>query len=408
MNKFFFSLLFAISILFNVQSQGLVEFSMGSGYAYDIFYSLNNGITGYADRTNWELAFSTNPSNNNIRINSGSGVTLFKVSENLDDWGQIESITSNAAQLRNSYTDWSMGAFVSDAIGDLNYGWGNYNLDTYTTEGNSIYIINYGSESKKMIINSAFNGLFNITIANLDGSNEANFSVNTANYINKKFIYYSLINMQTIDREPDSDNWDLVFTKYEADLNKSNNDSELFYIVTGALSNNNMVFEYDGFLDVNPDLDVISEGFSSAINTIGWDWKQYSGGGYSIVANRSYFIFNTAFNSLYKLVFESFSGGSSGNCSFLIENLEYEPIHILESNDLNVDIYPNPNPGFFKISSSLNEAFMMIKDLNGRLVLTKDYQQDMSLDLTDLKDGIYFVILESNNIYINKKIIIQR
>jgi len=51
---------------------------------------------------------------------------------------------------------------------------------------------------------------------------------------------------------------------------------------------------------------------------------------------------------------------------------------------------------------------MMIKDLNGRLVLTKDYQQDMSLDLTDLKDGIYFVILESNNIYINKKIIIQR
>ena len=33
--------------------------------------------------------------------------------------------------------------------------------------------------------------------------------------------------MEIVDREPNSDNWDFVFTKYEANLNKSNNDSEL-------------------------------------------------------------------------------------------------------------------------------------------------------------------------------------
>ena len=408
MNKFSFSLVVSILIFFNVKSQETIEFSMGGGYAFDIFYSLNNGITGYADRTNWELAFSTDPSHNNIRINSGGGVTLFKVSENLDDWTQIESTSSTDIQLRNSHDDWSMGAFVSDATGGVNYGWGNYNPNNNTTEGNSIYIINYGSVSKKLIINSSINGLFNISIANLDGSNEENFELNTADYINKKFIYYSLINMEVLDREPDIDNWDVVFTKYEADLNKSNNDDELFYIVTGALTNNNKVYEYDGFLDVNPEIDFIVEEASDDVNTIGWDWKQYSGGGYSIINNRSYFIFNSEFTSLYKLVFQTFSGGSSGNCSFLIEDLAFQPIQIFEADDVSLEIYPNPSSGYFKIHSSLNSSRIMIKDLSGRVVFNQLYDQDMNIDLTHFTDGLYFVILENNNIYINKKIIIQR
>ena len=40
--------------------QELVQCSMGSNYTYDIYYSLEYGITAYPDRTNWELAFSTN------------------------------------------------------------------------------------------------------------------------------------------------------------------------------------------------------------------------------------------------------------------------------------------------------------------------------------------------------------
>ncbi len=407
MSKFLFSILCSTSILYNLNAQQLVEFSMGGGYLYDIFYSLEDGITGYTERTNWELAFSTIQNDNNIRINSGAGVTLFKVSEDLDEWGQIESISSDDLQLRNSYNDWSRGAFVIDASGDLNYGWGNYNPDTYTTEGNSIYIINYGTESKKMIINNAFSGVFSVTIANLDGSNEENFEINTANYFNKKFIYYSLVNMESVDREPDLDNWDLMFTKYEADLNKNNNDAELFYMVTGALSNNNMIFEYDGFVDVIPDTDLIVESVSSSINTIGWDWKQYSDG-YTIVPNLSYFIFNSAFNDVYKLVFQSFSGGNSGNCSFLIENIDYQSMHNPEKIDVNMQIYPNPSSGLFQFSSPIHDSFVTIKDICGRIVFHEYYEKEMSIDLHTLKEGVYFVILERNNIYINQKIIIQR
>ena len=52
----------------NIKAQEFVGLSMGASYAYDIYYSLTDGITATPERANWDLAFSTNPSDNNIRI----------------------------------------------------------------------------------------------------------------------------------------------------------------------------------------------------------------------------------------------------------------------------------------------------------------------------------------------------
>ena len=399
-------LLFTTSVL---RTQELIEFSMGSGYQYDIYYSLTNGITAYPERSNWELAFSTNESDNNIRINSGNGVVLFQVSNNLNEWDQIESIPIDAIQLRNSNVDWSDGAFVVNALGELNYGWGTYNPENQTTEGNNIYIINYGIESKKLKINSLYDGTFYFTIANLDGSNEQNINLNTSAYSDKKFIYYSLNNMEIVDREPSIDNWDLVFTKYEEDLNKLNNDDELFYNVTGALSNNNIIFEYDGFLDVNPSAETILNSSSNSINTIGWDWKVYGGGGFSIVPDRAYFIFNQQANSLYKIVFQSFSGGASGNCAFLIEDVPYNPTYVSEIiNFDSLTISPNPSNGYFTINSTYNTANLTVINASGRIILNEQHENNTNIDLSNFQEGLYFVILESEDRYINSKIIIHR
>ena len=40
----------------------------------------------------------------NIRINSGSGITLFEVSNNINEWSQINILPNDAKQLRNSNT----------------------------------------------------------------------------------------------------------------------------------------------------------------------------------------------------------------------------------------------------------------------------------------------------------------
>ena len=103
-------------VLFNyANSQQIVGIGMGPSYQYDIYYSFDSGITAYPERNNWHLAFSTDLSSGNIRINSGAPVSLYEVGQSFDSWSQIESLNQNAVQLRNSNTDWNIGAFVSNS-----------------------------------------------------------------------------------------------------------------------------------------------------------------------------------------------------------------------------------------------------------------------------------------------------
>ena len=406
MNKIISVNILSCVFMFNLCAQELIEFSMGPGYQYDIYYSLSDGLVAYPERDNWELAFSTNPDDKNIRINSGNSVTLFQVSDNIDDWDQISLNSSNDIQLRNSNISWDIGAFTSNVTGELNYGWGDYNVKDQIIEGTCIYIINYGNSIKKIKINSLSDGVFNFTVANLDGSDEETQNINTGLYDDKKFIYYSLENMEIIDREPASENWDIVFTKYEVDLNKELGGGEMFYNVTGALTNNNFVYQNDEFLDVNPVFELSD--MSNSIGVIGWDWKEYGGGGYSIIPNRSYFILNQNKTVLYKIVFQTFSGGSSGNCSFLVEQVDYNPSSLDANSVSDVNLYPNPNNGNFYITTTCqNNMTLKLRDYNGQILLIQNITSAKNVHITDLKKGLYFINLESDQLNINKKVIVK-
>jgi len=391
MYKLHLYLFFILSLSYNIYSQELVQISMGTSYQYDIFYSIENGITAYPERLNWELAFATNMYDNNIRINSGAAMQLYEVSQNLNDWESISSIGDDYIELRNSNIDWDIGAFVSNASGGLDYGWGNYNVNNNNIEGSKIYIINYGDYQKKIKINNMIMGVYNFTIANLDGGEEENFSIDASLYNNKKFIYFSLQNNQVIDREPDHLAWDFVFTQYLEDLNQDLSDP-LYYIVTGVLSNDNLMAEYNGYLDVNPlffELDTTRN-----INTIGYDWKEYTGS-YSVVPNRSYFMLDNQEESVYKIIFDSFDGGSSGNTSFTIENIENVDLY---SNTLNeVSIFPNPSNGMFNVFINKEEMFhLTITNASGQVVLKDNIISSKKIDLSNYTNGLYFMNLVSD------------
>ena len=77
----------------------------------------------------------------------------------------------------------------------------------------------------------------------------------------------------------------LLDTKEDVTLNNET----MPYIVTGVLTNNNRSFEFDGSLEINPELNYSN--FIFDINNIGYDWKEYSGV-FTMVPNRSYYIFN--------------------------------------------------------------------------------------------------------------------
>ena len=399
-------LIVSISIINYTYSQELIQVSMGSGYEYDLYYSAEQGITAFSERENWELAFSTN--GNNIRINS-SYANLYQVSNNIEDWGKINNLDINTStQLRNSNKEWKIGAFVSNYFdkNPLNYGWGNYNTETEIYEGCRIYIIEYNNEIKKIKINELVDGIFNFTMANLDGSNEENISIDTNPYLNKKFIYYSLANNEVINREPLSENWDLIFTRYEEEYVSLNGDT-MPYIVTGVLTNQNLIAQYDGAIDIIPNTESLN--ISTEINTIGYDWKEYSGE-FLIVPNRAYYLFSQDESSLYKILFQSFSGQSSGDLSFTIEEIEdFIPINNINSEKNNLfNIYPNPNNGIFNVNLNTQNAVLTIIDINGKIVLKENINQSLTLNLSSLNEGLFLINLNGEKFNISKKILIKK
>tara|TARA_B000000475_G_scaffold250906_1_gene227504 strand:+ start:1407 stop:2633 length:1227 start_codon:yes stop_codon:yes gene_type:complete len=401
-------ILISVLCLSNLKAQEYVGLSMGPSYAYDIYYSLTDGITASPERTNWELAFSTNPYDNNIRINSGNAVILYEVSNDINEWEDITSLNSSALRLRNSNVDWSMGAFVVNTSDGLNYGWGDYNTETNIIEGSRIYIIEYGSSTKKIIINSLNLGVYNFTIANLDGTSEENISIDTAPYTDKNFIYYSIETNEILDREPNSISWDILFTKYEDDLNNDIANPLSYsqpYFVAGVLTNGNSIAQYEGnTLDIIPSSELDT---TSNINTIGWDWKEYTGT-FTIVSDLSFYIANLSKTSIYKIVFDSFSGQSSGNVSFNV--LETE--QLLNQNDFSKDelnIYPNPSSGKFYLDfQSSSDILVSIKNIAGQTIKTEKLNNSDFIDLSDQVQGFYFIQINGGNSNVVKKVSIVK
>ena len=393
----------------NIKAQEFVGLSMGASYAYDIYYSLTDGITATPERTNWELAFSTNPYDNNIRINSGNIVALYEVSNDINEWENITTLNSGALRLRNSNVDWSFGAFVVNTSDGLNYGWGDYNSETNIIEGSRIYIITYGTNTKKMIINSLDSGVYNFVISNLDGSSEENISIDTTPYSDKNFIYYSLETNEILDREPNSSSWDLLFTKYEEDLNNEVANPLIYsqpYFVAGVLTNGNSIAQYEGNTsDIIPfsELDTTSN-----INTIGWDWKEYTGT-FSIVSDLSYFISNQSQTSVYKIIFDSFSGQSSGNVSFNILETEQLLDHQNDFSKNELNIYPNPSSGIFYLDfQPSSDIYVSIKNLAGQTIKSEKLNSSNLIDLSDQDQGLYIIHITGTNINKVKKVSIVK
>ena len=251
--------------------------------------------------------------------------------------------------------------------------------------------------------------MYNFTIANLDGSSEENISIDTTPYSNKNFIYYSIEANEILDREPNSSSWDLLFTKYEDDLNNDVANPLNYsqpYFVTGVLTNGNTIAQYEGSTsDIIPlsELDTTSN-----INIIGWDWKEYTGT-FSIVPNLSYYITDQNQTSLHKIVFESFSGQSSGNVSFNIleteQLLNYE--NDFSTNELN--IYPNPSSGKFYIDFQPNsDVFVSIKNLSGQTIKNEKLNNANLIDLSDQAQGFYIIHITGTNINKVKKVSIVK
>jgi hypothetical protein len=410
-----------LSTLF-VQSQTTDTLSMGPGYGNDIFYSMENGEVASAPRDNWDIAFYTPRFSAGIIVNEGYGgmqgyTTLYTYP--YGDTSAWESVdTSNMAlwkPLYNSPEYWEEGAFNRNSTGHPDYGWGWYNMVNHHLYGDSLYIIDIpGVGLKKIWIieKNPIDNIYMFKYADLDGSKDNEVELDVSQYEDRRFIYYSLVNDEVVDREPDSQSWDIVFTRYFEELEA---EGEIVpYLVAGAASN--VDIGANNFHPVSLDfMEWSSEPFDSLKNTIGHDWKSFDfTTGWVILDSNVYFVQNFDGN-VYKLIFTWWDGSTTGDFALEKQLVSLVDVDEFEQEVAEIEVYPNPATTQFNIRGKVDykePLTVSVYDQSGRRVHAFDtdameLERGILVNRADFSTGLYIIQITGDNFTARQKLMIR-
>ncbi|TRZ75770.1 MAG: T9SS C-terminal target domain-containing protein [Bacteroidetes bacterium] len=421
MNKIYFTIiiglcLFAAMAFSPVLNAQVVlksdSVTMGLYYADEIYYSMKNGEVSFYARNSWDIAFRTKIMSSSIITNDGTSVVLWSYPKaDTAGWATVDtSGLSTWTRMFNDPSDWENGAFSRNAQGHPDYGWGKYNDQTHDIVGDSLLIIKLrdGSFRKLRIIRkNSVNNIYYFRTANLDGTGQQDLSINCNNYIAKDFIGFSLETNLAVDYQPVKADWDIVFTKY-----MSIQSGGQPYPVTGVLSND--VVKSKKFFPVSLDyVDYTHGDWDSTRSSVGWEWKYIDTNYvYHIVDSTVYFVKSLG-GDIYKLVFSKFAGSSTGVIVF--ETAKVAGLGITGktiSGEMN--IYPNPAVNQVQVSftrASSEPALLELSDLAGRILERRSLESgfsQLSLDVSRLGRGIYFIRISSQEGSLSKKVMISR
>jgi hypothetical protein len=385
---------------------------LGGGYRNDVFYNVQTGSKVTVPGNNWHIAFAVRNAkppmevmqSTTILVNEARNTELYKSTQT--NWASFDSTGYKSwNRPHNSDTSWNIGAFNADYVASnaFNYGWGNYSQQTHHVEGTGhIYLLRLTKSVNNVLVDSVvkkikinrllFDTQWVFTIANLDGSDSNTVTINKKDFTGKLFAYYNMVSKTVVDREPS--NWDLLFTRYAAFITQFG--QTIFSNTTGVLQHPNTdVAEVRGVLEDSAKVKGVT--YSKMINTIGTDWKINPGPGqptFVMEDSLTYFVRLTN-NKQYRLNFRSLSGSSTGIISFYKGNeIDFVGLFERNANTPSIKLYPNPANQFVEVSVGTTTTSISIFDITGKLKIQVLGNGNVSIDISSLKPGIYFVQAE--------------
>jgi Secretion system C-terminal sorting domain len=415
MKIFTITLAIILTNFFYAFSQKQENLSYESGYTDDIFFNLEDSFAESVSNSNWDLAFALygkGAAGSAILINDAK-VTLYSVPNlRASEWDKVDTSGIDTWEiLYNPNKSWTNGAFNIGRGGLSNWdmGWGELNVESgrFETEGDSLYVVKLSDGNyKKLRIDTLVQSVWTFTYSDIDGSNEVKTSIAKSEYPDKNFIYFSMLNNEIINREPENSTWDLLFTRYKTDIPGMG-----MFPTSGCLSDRNISIAKAENVDFD-EIDDPNTEFSEETNAIGHGWKTRTGGEW-IVFGDVYFIKKEDEN-IFKLAFETFEGSATGDFSFKYENI------ITSLGDENVSgntILLYPNPAENNINLLLNNLpsgtiFVKIYSLGGQLA--KEFTlnsngnfEARNINISELNSGAYILQYQAGNIKSHVKLMIK-
>ncbi len=378
--------LILLAVALTAHSQTTDSVSTGSSNANDVYYSFTNGIVKSQPNNDWDLAFEITGFTASILANHVKGLMVWQSPYSYSKWANLDTAGFKTwKKMYNSPQSWSLGAFNlhNNNNGDpYDLGWGTYDPSTHIVAGDSIFIIKLATgDYKKITILNLSSGIYNIKYSNIDGSGEKISSIDKANFKGKNFAYYSFTTETTIDREPATSDWDVVFTKYTDFIPTPYN--------VGGIWTNKGYTTAEARNVATTIKDFSPYRFSDTNSVIGYDWKTYnqSLNKYIITDNLVYFIKTKDAN--WKIVFTGYKGGASGTYYFSKQAVTASS----KSPKLTTNtVYPNPANGILNLRLSPDNSLINYKIINilGQLAISGT---ETIVDISTLNSGIYFIQL---------------
>jgi hypothetical protein len=97
-------------------------------------------------------------------------------------------------------------------------------------------------------------------------------------------------------------------------------------------------------------------------------------------------------------------GNNNGNVQFLTNN----PTSIKEKNDLQFSVFPVPATYSLTIEGEENIITdLTLRDINGKLILTHQFNTSTNLSLDGVAKGIYYLTLKTENGELTKKVVVE-
>ena len=408
-------------------AQTEVTVSLQPAYANQVYYKFSTNTQTPVVASSWDLAFqkASGMDLGGIRVNDGRGISTYQAGTGFANWANVNVADQTSwTSLYNSPIEWGTGAFDDTTLtGDLAYGWGFYNPVSHHVEGAVIFVLKYSATVYKKVFVQDYNpftGVTTFVYSTWDGtawSADQTATIGDLTTTGPSWKYYSLDTNAAVTVAPADTDWDMVFRKYYTNVGPD--DAPMMYSVTGALQSPAVSVaqtEENGAADVAPVLPA-ADAYSAKINTIGDDWKSFTGSVYTIATDKTYYV-KYADGTIYRLYFTSFAGSSTGNLTFNSTNVTPEAGLNDVTKDLSFGVYPNPTADknitlFYDLKNSTADKNMVsIYSITG----TKVYETQITnttgfyskeINLSSLSAGMYIVKLDSGNASATQRLIIQ-
>jgi hypothetical protein len=411
------TILFAVCLSAATSAQTIQQISTGAGYQKQAYINLSAGTQKQVTNTTWDIAFTVYGSQDaGVFINESSGssmgspLPLIEIYDALtDNFGdQPDPAFLTDFPLFNSEKSWANGAFNERRNPDdaLDLGWGVLDPQTGEVTGNAVYVLKLrNGQYRKIRIESLAGGLYTFRYANLDGSNEVLKTIQKADHAGKTLAYFSLETGTTVNVEPTTGGFDLLYCRYVAQLLDPTTQEYIPYYVTGILSGPGaQVAEADGVDPLTVAYADYQDSLRTELDVIGHDWKFFDLSAWTVDADRVFFL-KTAGDRVWKLHFVAFGGSTSGNA-----DLEKTDLGIISAVQdpaalgLKAAVYPNPVQDQLTVSLDIPAALaqdgqLQVIDLQGRVVLhsavlLKEGFQVVQLQAGNLVPGMYLLELQ--------------